>query len=439
MSPTARTSRLWRPFTKVEAGEGLVVLLMLTCVFLILASYYAMKTSREGLILAHGSFGLSGQELKAYASGAMACLLIALVPGYAALAARVRRIRLIDISYGIVIASLVGFYVLAREQVDIGLVLFVWIGLINLLLVAQFWSYANDLYTEDQGKRLFAIIALGGSLGGVIGPRLATVATSAGLLLVSALVLVPCLALFHVIERVHTQKPAAAEIAREPIRTSGTFDLVVKDRYLLLIAGLVFLGALVKTIGEYVLSDAAAQRAIQLVPSTTPADLAAREEIIKGFYSNFFFWVNLIAFVIQAFVVSRVIEHLGIRRALFVMPVIAFGAYGMIAAAGSFALVRAAKIAENSTGYSLENTVRQTLFLPTERAAKYHAKTAIDTFAVRAGDTLSAIVIWIGVHEIGFRGRQLALVNILLATLWFAVTVGIVQFHRRRPQLVEAS
>src|SRR6185369_10636192 len=114
------------------------------------------------LILAQGSYGLSGQELKAYASGEMACLLIAFVPAYGALAARVRRIRLIEISYVVVIGSLIAFYALAEAGVPIGVAFYIWIGLVNLFLVAQFWSYANDVYREDQGRRLFAIIALGG-------------------------------------------------------------------------------------------------------------------------------------------------------------------------------------------------------------------------------------------------------------------------------------
>jgi AAA family ATP:ADP antiporter len=428
-------ARLLRPFARVHRGEGAVVLLMLTCIFLLLASYYAMKTSREGLILAHGAFGLTGQQLKAYASGGMACVLLAVVPAYSALATRVRRIRLIEISYVVVIGSLIAFYALARLQVSIGLAFFVWIGLVNVFLVAQFWSYANDLYSEEQGKRLFAIIALGGSLGGVVGPRIASVASTEGLLLVSAVLLVPCIAMFHVIERRH----APSEPPRAAMRGPGGFSLVWSDRYLLLIAGLVFVGELVKTIGEYVLSDAAAQRAMLLVPAGAHAELVGRarelaithdrEELIKSFYSSFFFWVNAISFTIQAFVVSRAIDKLGVRRALFVMPVIALGVYGAIAAIGGFALVRAAKVAENSTDYSLENTVHQTLFLATDRAAKYKAKAAIDTFAVRAGDTFSALVIWIGVSAIGLHGRALAAVNVALVGLWLAIAVGIVRAH----------
>ena len=213
----SRGLRWLRPFSTVKRGERLVVLLLLVLMFLLLASYYAMKTSREGLILAEGSLGLSGQQLKAYASGAMACLLLAAVPAYSALATHVRRIRLIEISYAVVIVTAVGFYVLARMHVPIGLAFFIWIGLVNVFLVAQFWSYANDLYSEDQGSRLFAIIALGGSLGGVAGPWIASLASTENLLLVSAALLVPCVAIFHVVERRHLAEPHAAQEHRAPM------------------------------------------------------------------------------------------------------------------------------------------------------------------------------------------------------------------------------
>ncbi|HEY3801066.1 MAG TPA: Npt1/Npt2 family nucleotide transporter [Kofleriaceae bacterium] len=444
----SRGLRWLRPFSTVRRSERVVVLLLLVLMFLLLASYYAMKTSREGLILAEGSFGLSGQQLKAYASGAMACLLLAAVPAYSALATHVRRIRLIEISYAVVIVTSIAFYVLARMHVPIGLAFFIWIGLVNVFLVAQFWSYANDLYSEDQGSRLFAIIALGGSLGGVAGPWIASLASTENLLLVSAALLVPCVAIFHAVERRHLAEPhAAASEHRAPIESPGGFSLVWSDRYLTWIAALVFVGALVKTIGEYVLSDSAAAHAAALVPMTAHAELVGRarelaithdrEELIKQFYGNFYLWVNAVSFGLQAFVVSRAIEKLGIRRTLFVMPVIALGAYGAMAVVGGYALVRAAKVAENSTEYSLENTVQQMLFLPTGRAAKYKAKAAIDTFAVRAGDTASALVIWIGVQGIGVRGRGLAAVNVALVAVWLGIAAGVVRLHRRRARRID--
>ncbi len=432
--------RALRPFSKVHPGEGPVAVLMLICVFLILTSYYLMKTAREGLILAGGTFGLGGDELKTYASGAMAVLLIGIVPAYGRLASRVRRIRLINASYAIVMGSLGVFVVLGRLGAPIGLPFFIWLGLVNVFLIAQFWSYANDIYTEEQGKRLFAIIATGGSLGAIFGPRVADLADTFTVMLVAAAILAGCIALFNVIERVQRRVVRDDHVADAPISGAGGFALVLRDRYLLLIGAMLLVLNLVNTTGEYVLSNAVREHVHQLVPATAHADLvgAAREaaieadrrELIKAFYADFFSWVNLVSFLIQAFLVSRVIGKLGVRGALFVMPVIAFGGYGLIGLVGGIALIRAAKIAENATDYSLQNTVRQALFLPTSRAVKYKAKAAIDTFFVRAGDTMSALLVGLGVHQLGLGGRQLALVNTGLVLVWLAIAVGIARRHR---------
>ncbi len=402
---------------------------MLVCVFLIMAAYYVMKTAREGLILAGGTFGLGGDELKTYATGAMALLLIGVVPAYGALANRVRRIRLINVSYAIVMAALVVFFVLGRAGVPVGLPFFVWLGLVSVFLVAQFWSYANDLYSEEQGKRLFAIIAVGGSLGAIFGPKIAALTETFSSMLVSAGLLVAAVALFNAIEHVHGTRKQDHR-AHEPISGAGGFKLVLHDRYLLLIACLVLVTNVINTTGEYVLSNAVREHALSLVQGTDAAAEAQRREIIKAFYSDFFMWVNLASFLIQAFLVSRIITRVGVRPALFVLPVVAFGAYAAIGIVGGLALIRAAKVAENSLDYSLQNTVRQTLFLPTERAVKYKAKAAIDTFFVRAGDTLSAIVVGVGIHRLGFGGRELAFANVVLVAVWIAIAVGIAHRHR---------
>lgn len=400
---------------------------MLACVFLIMTAYYVMKTVREGLILASGGFGVGGDELKIYASGAMALLLVAIVPAYSALANRVRRMLLINVSYAVVIVSLVTFFALARVGVSVALPFFVWLGLVSLFLVGQFWSYANDIYSEEQGERLFAIIAIGGSLGAIAGPKLAKLADTFSMMLFAAALLLAVTLLFNVIELVH-RNHHRDPIARQPITGDGGFRLVLHDRYLLLIACLVVVANIVNTIGEYVLSNAVRNHALELFPSA--ADEAARRELIKGFFSDFFMWVNLVGFVLQAFLVSRVIRRLGVRGALFVLPVIAFGVYGAIGAIGGIALIRIAKISEDAIDYSLQNTVRQTLFLPTARAAKYKAKAAIDTFFVRAGDTLAAVLVGIGLHTFGLSGRQLALVNLALIAGWIAIAAGIARRHR---------
>jgi AAA family ATP:ADP antiporter len=232
----------------VRPGEGPVALLLLLCVFALLCAYYLLKTAREGLILSGGMLGLRGDELKIYATGAMALLLVGIVPAYGALASRVGRMRLIDVSYGIVLACLAGFFALARAGVPIGLAFFLWLGLVNWFLVAQFWSYANDLYTEEQGKRLFALVALGGAAGAIAGPRLAHLAGTHELLLAAGALLAGVLGLFHLIER---RQPARGARRAEPIGGAGGFALVRRDGYLAWIAALVVVATLVNSIGEF--------------------------------------------------------------------------------------------------------------------------------------------------------------------------------------------
>jgi AAA family ATP:ADP antiporter len=422
-APTKRRSR-WLdqallPFAPVRDGEGMVALLMFVCVFSILCAYYALKTAREGLILSGGMFGLRGDELKTYATGVMAVAFVAIVPAYGALASRVRRIRLINVSYAIVLSCLLGFFALGQAGVPIGLAFYIWLGLVNMLLVAQFWSFATDVYSEEQGKRLFALIAIGGAAGAICGPRIAALAETYTLLVVAAGLFAVSLVLFNSIDRLSVARSAAAaKVAAQPIGGEGGFALVLRDRYLLLLAAMALLANLVNSTGEYVLANLVSERAAELEP-------ALRREYIKLFYADLFFWVNLAGFTIQAFLVSRVIGRIGVRGAVLVLPLIALASYGAMATVGGLALVRVAKIAENATDYSLQNTVRQALFLPTARAVKYKAKTAIDTFFVRFGDALSAILIGLALHQLSLDARSLAAVNFGLVTVWLAVAVAI--------------
>ena len=106
--------------------------------------------------------------------------------------------------------------------------------------------------------------------------------------------------------------------------------------------------------------------------------------------------VNLGAFLLQTFAVSRIFKYVGVRGALFVLPLVALGGYTAIALVPIYAIVQWTKVLENSTDYSVQNTTRQALFLPTSREAKYKAKQAIDSFFLRTGDMLSAAVVFAG-------------------------------------------
>jgi len=170
-SPTKQRTLLERclaTFAEVHAGEGLTAILLMLNLFLLLAAYLIIKTVREPLILAEG-----GAVVKSYAAAGQALLLLIIVRGYGASASRVNRNKLINWVTAFSISNLVVFYILAQFRLPLGLVFFLWVGIFNLFVIAQFWSFANDIYTQEQGKRLFAIVAFGGSLGAIVVPGIA--------------------------------------------------------------------------------------------------------------------------------------------------------------------------------------------------------------------------------------------------------------------------
>ena len=128
-----------------------------------------MKPARDGLILTEG-----GAELASYSAAAQAVLLMAVVPFYGWLGTRVVRIRLIAIMMTFFAVTLVGFYIGGRIGLREGVAFYIWIGLINVFIVSQFWAFANDLYTEGQGRRLFPLIGVGQSLGAWVGAAAVT-------------------------------------------------------------------------------------------------------------------------------------------------------------------------------------------------------------------------------------------------------------------------
>ncbi len=442
---TTRTplDRLLSLFTEVKAGEGATALLLALNIFLIFTAYYIIKPVREALILAVPA----GAELKSYAAAGQAVLLLLVaIPLYSALAGRVPRRRLINVVMLFFVANLVLFFlaikVFGQSGWQLGLGFFLWVGVFNLMVPSLFWGFANDVYTPEQGKRLFAIVAFGASLGAILGSALTDalivplgqdqlLLVSAGLLSISLLITNFVESRSGTARDPHTASPPADQ---KPLARHNAFAMVLGNRYLLLIGVLLLLLNWVNTTGEFLLGKTvsanfvaqAAQQGIE--PELREAWVGQR---IGAFYGNFFFWVNVAGVLIQLFAVSRILKYLGVRVALMILPVIAMGGYALLAFFPVLSVVRWAKTAENATDYSLNNTVRQALFLPTTREEKYVAKQVIDTFFVRAGDVLSALLVFVGLNLLGLSTQGFALVNLGLVAVWLLVAFRIGQHHRR--------
>jgi ATP:ADP antiporter, AAA family len=253
-------------------------------------------------------------------------------------------------------------------------------------------------------------------------------------MLVAAVLLVGYLFVVRVVHhRDRSESHQSAKNAEQPMQDRrGGFTLVMRDRYLLLIGLLLLLLNFVNTNGEYILGRVVTGDAARLVEAGATNGLPAqefKEQFIGKFYADYFTWVSALTAFIQIFLVARVMQYIGVRAALFVLPVVSLGAYGIIAFVPLLGLIRAAKIGENSLDYSLNNTVRQALFLPTSRDAKYKAKAAIDTLFVRAGDLSSAGLVFLGTL-IAMQPRDFAIVNMALVLVWLLIVIGIGRRHR---------
>ncbi len=431
-----RLEKAMSVFADTRAGEGPSAALLTLSVFLLLTSYYLLKTAREPLILEGGA------ELKSYSSAGQALLLVPMTWLYGQLARRVGRIKLITYVTLFFASNLVVFFGLHALHVKIGVPFFLWVGVFNVTIVAQFWSFAADVYTDKQGKRLFAILGIGSTVGAVTGSELAASLIHPigvyGLMLTAAVVLLASLAITREVHRreakaPHAKEGGAQEGARDvdaPLAGEGGLALLLSDRYLFLIASLLFFLNCGNTNGEYILDRTLVQHLKDTLPPGVDAH-AWTEEQIGIFKAHYFLYVNTATVLLQLFAVSRVIKYLGVRVGLFVAPLISLGGWATAFFFPYLGLIFAVKICENTLDYSLQNTAKQSLWLLTSRDEKYKAKNVVDSFIVRAGDFLSAGITLVGT-ALGFATRHFILVNAGLVGMWLMLVVLLARVHKTR-------
>ena len=453
--------RILRLFTDVRRGEGLNAALLSLNIFLILTAYYILKPVREALILGEGS-----AELKSYLSAGQVIFLGIMVPLYARLAARVPRRRLVNIVTAFYVGCLVVFYILSRFEISLGAAFFLWVGIFSLMVPSMFWSFANDIYTKDEGERLFPIVQFGASLGAVLGAIVA--ATLIGplgiypLMLIAAGILILEVQITNYLDkkecrRTEAEVPEAETTAVMPAATTqirdqetrqfkvseeieekeqakpkrvGVFNMVFKTRYLMLIALLMLFNNWVNTTGEYILGSVVEDSAEAAVAAGEAGGLSVGEYIGR-FYSQFYGVVNVLGLVLQLFLVSRIIKYFGVSIGILILPIMAMGAYNILVFLPMLVVVRWAKTLENATDYSVNVTSYNMLFLPCTREQKYSAKQAIDSLFVRAGDVASALLVFMGTTYFALSTAGFAKFNIFLVVIWFILAVLIGRRYKR--------
>jgi AAA family ATP:ADP antiporter len=442
--------RFLRSFSDIRPGEGRAAAILFADVLLILCAYYFIKPLREGWLAVSGVEGLSKMELKAYSAFGQSVVLIGVIAAYSSLVGRWPRHVLIQRSTVFCMSNMLIFWLLqpgffVANLPVMGILFYLWVGIFGVFVVAQFWAFAADLYDDESGKRLLPVIAIGATSGAAVGSWLAQQLVRSGIvptehLLLAALV---PLGISVLLTRAadeangtpdHSPAPGH-QLAAGPDRRGG-LGLVTRSRFLLAVAGVTLLLNWVNTNGENIL--------FRVVQETLETELAAEgghtpqsslnfvRDGTTLFYGNFFFWVNVIALILQAFVASRLLKFGGFGAIFLLLPVIAFTSYTAMALVPLLPMIKAMKIAENATDYSINNTARHVLWLPMTSEITLKAKPTIDSLFVRAGDGLAALTVMLGVQLLAGPLEFFLVLNVALVLLWLLLGVWVVREHRRR-------
>jgi len=441
-------------FTEVRPGEGTTALLMFANVFLILCAYYFVKPLREGWVAISDISGLSKMEVKAYSSFAQSLFLLFVVGWYARLAGRWDRVTLITRATLFCISNMVIFWFLQPgyffEALPVsGIVFYVWVGMFGVFVVAQFWTFCADVYTDERGKRMLPMIAIGATSGAAAGSWIVSQLVDSGIVDTEALLLLATVPLFvsialtKIVDSRETRvvSPPAAEAQQEEgsgFLLSGA-RMVLLSRFLLAAALVTLLTNWVNTNGENllfrVIQETLADQAVETGVTDPLAVLEFTRDGTTAFYGNFFFWVNIVALLLQAFFASRLLKYGGFATIALMLPVIALLSYTAMALLPILAIVKMMKIAENATDYSINNTARHVLWLPVSSEMKFRGKPAIDTLYVRLGDGLAAVTVLVGVHVLAISTRSFFVFNVLLVICWLAFTLMMIREHRKASQV----
>ncbi len=386
--------------------------------FLILLAYYLMKPVREELILDGGS-----AQIRSYALAGQAALLLFLVPLYSHIIKHLHGDKLFHIVTLFLAANIGVFYFLGSAGVNVGVAFFIWLGIFSVVQVSQFWTMVSDYHGVDKGKKLTSYIAIGGSLGAMIGAMIAKtlyhqlgaygLMAVAICMLIVAVIIPGAKAGFRQDHHDHAKDESIKHLF-------GGLKRVLDVPYLRWIAVSVVLLNLINSTGEFVLAD------------FVTAEKSGIE--IGEFYSTFYLYVNIATLILQAFMVRPLFRVIGVGGALISLAAINLFMYLSVLAFPVLAWFTIVKMADNSIDYSVANTTKQVLFLPLDRFTRYEGMLAINTFFTRFGDLIQGGLIFLVISVLSMSTMVLVGTNIALCLLWLLATMKVSRMFRRQTE-----
>lgn len=406
--------RLQRAFD-LRPGEPVLALQSALLFYLILSAYYVLRPLREEFGLAAGVENLPRMYLGTLAGT------VVLAPCFGWLVRRYRREVFLPVVYRFFAVNLLVFQLLVRladpaQMLALGRVFYIWLSVFNMLAVSLFWSFMAEGLGYTRGRRLFGLVAIGGTAGAILGSALTAALVErigrAWLMVIAAVMLEGAVQLIARLVRRFDAAPAAeGEPAAAPAPMGkaggsvlGGVTLTFTSPYLLAVAGYLFLYSLTST---FLYFEQAHIVDAQALTREGKAALFARIDL----------WTNVLTILCEILLTGRLLKKLGAGRVLALLPVGTAAGFAALALRPQLLVLTLFQVLRRAANYALARPARETLFTTVDNDVRYKAKSFIDTFVYRGGDALGAgTVEALGVAGLGL--GPLAAIGVPTAAAW---------------------
>lgn len=435
-----RFSRHLERLVDVRPNEIRTLIWSTTYFFLVLTAYYIIRPIRDEMGVAGGV-----ENLAWLFTGTLVGMLL-LHPVYTWLVARLPRRRFVPLTYRFFIANLVLFFLVFRwadadQAVWVGRVFFIWTSVFNLFVVSVFWSFMTDIYGPDQSKRLFGMVAVGGTVGAILGSSITSalveVLGPVQLMLVSALILEIAVRASNALDRNEETLAETQQIEYEAGSSAASLPdssderpMHAVDRGSSVIGGGVLEGISHVLRSPYLIGIAALMlfytitstfvyfQQAEITAEVFGNDSASRTQL----FANIDLFVNILTLVTQLFLTGRILKWFGVGMGLAFLPVVCILGFGILAAAPVLAVLVVYQTIRRASNYAIQRPAREVLYTVLARTDKYKAKNFNDTFVYRLGDQVGAwsytLIGWLG---LGITGLSLLMVP--FSALWLVLAI----------------
>jgi AAA family ATP:ADP antiporter len=418
----------------VERHEYVAVAWSFAYFFCVLSSYYILRPIREAMAVGSGAHTIP------YLFTATFAVMMLVTPVFGWVASRFPRRKFLPGVYLFFVCNILIFWVVFSDRIDdgqdhiwLGRAFFVWLSIFNLFVVSVFWSFMADIYTREQGRRLFGIIASGGSIGALIGG----IATSAivvrigfqnlfplaAALLLFAIVCISRLRKWTFRER---QDDVAESVNSEAALGGSSFSgitQVFKSRYFSAIATASIIASL--------LGNALYMFTLQLVG----IEIAGADERTQ-FFSNLNIAANAISFIVQAVIVKRVVGRFGIGVSLSVLPILSIAGFALLAVDPVLAVVAMLTLLRRGLGFGFSKPTTNMLYSVVTPEEKYKTKNFIDTAVFRFGDAAGS---WAILFMMGLGITGISIVMVPFSVIWAGIALWLGRAYRRQARQLRDS